>query len=206
VPSRQPHECVPGLTRGLRHQIWRPRWHEARGTRRRAWDAHRNAGSRPAFSDLLFVLLRRLAQGEYMIGDVGKRDAALRVANEHAGKENVGAHRPRTRCMILCWCFTSPPIRTTLARENLIFTPYSASESRDANGDRDRYRTGRDRENRARRNRWRPSHLPTAEDDRQFRNQNCCAALSIAREAGGFSPSAVTRSITSKNPRRSRSW
>ena len=26
-----------------------------------------------------------------LIGDAGKRDAALRVANEHAGKENVGS-------------------------------------------------------------------------------------------------------------------
>jgi hypothetical protein len=32
-----------------------------------------------------------------VIGDAGQLDAALRVANERAGKENVGAHRPRTR-------------------------------------------------------------------------------------------------------------
>ncbi len=41
--------------------------------------------------DLLFVLLRSWRRATTLIGDAGKRDAALRVANEHAGKENVGS-------------------------------------------------------------------------------------------------------------------
>jgi hypothetical protein len=75
MPSRQPHEYA--LTAGL-IKFGRPRWRKARtGT-------------------------PRPAQGKDMGGDVGKRDAILSVANEHARKENVGTHRPRIRCMILC--------------------------------------------------------------------------------------------------------
>jgi len=52
-----------------------------------------------------------------VIGDAGQLDAALRVANERAGKENVGAHRPRTRCMI---CESAPDFDPRQNRNNLL--------------------------------------------------------------------------------------